>query len=123
MSSSQLIIIVLSVFLILWYIGANIYNRRRGIAAYHWLRRGLQQLGTISNAEWLGSSGTGAKLAVSKADKPFRQVEAAYFLETREILPWWVVARLRGKRDEIVLSASLRTGSPHIGPHPCTNRY
>src|SRR3990170_7569395 len=112
MDLGQQIAIYLWVFLLLWYIAAAAYNRRRGVRAYRWLRPGLAKLGPISDARWIGSSGSGARLVVGKADRPFRQVEAAYLLETRELLPLWLINRLRGRRDALILRADLRS-SPH----------
>jgi len=109
MDLGQWIVIILSFFLAAWYLGANIFNRRKGITTYYWLRRGLEKLGKITEAEWLGSSGSGAKLVVGKAAKPFGKIEAIYMLETREILPFWIVNHLRGKRDEIIVKATLRS--------------
>src|SRR3970282_2777631 len=48
-------------------------------------------------------------LVVGKADRPFRQVEAAYLPETRELLPLWLRNRLRGGRDALILRADLRS--------------
>ncbi|OGO71757.1 MAG: hypothetical protein A2Z37_00245 [Chloroflexi bacterium RBG_19FT_COMBO_62_14] len=109
MDLGQQIAIYLGVFLLLWYIAAAAYNRRRGVRAYRWLRPGLAKLGPISDARWIGSSGSGARLVVGKADRPFRQVEAAYLLETRELLPLWLINRLRGRRDALILRADLRS--------------
>lgn len=108
MNLGQQIVIIISVFLVLWYLVFATINRRRGIAMYYWLREGLQKLGEIDEASWIGSSGSGARLVVSKAQKPFQRIEMIYLLESREILPLWVFNRLRGKRDEIILKATLR---------------
>lgn len=109
MDLDQLLIIILSVFMVLWFFAANIFNRRRGIATYHWLRSGLEQLGKITQAQWIGSSGTGAGILVENATKPLRRVEAIYLLERREFLPLWVVYHLQGKRDEITLNVTMQS--------------
>lgn len=108
MNLGQQIVIIISVFLVVWYVIFATINRRRGIGMYYWLREGLQTLGDIAEARWIGSSGSGARLVVDKADKPFQRIEMIYLLESREILPLWIFNRLRGKRDEIILKASLR---------------
>jgi hypothetical protein len=113
MELSQLLIILFSLLLVLWYIGANMFNRRRGIATFNWLKRGLQAYGKIKEAQWLGTSGTGAKLSVEKANQPFRKIEAGYLLETREILPWWLFMHITGRRDELALTAWLRSAPKH----------
>lgn len=109
MNLGEWIIVGLSAFFLVWYIALNIFNRRRGIATYQWLRRGLIDVGEITDAQWLGSSSTGGRFVIARAKKPFRRLEAMYLLETREILPYWVISHLRGRRDEIIIKASLRT--------------
>ncbi len=108
MSLGEWIIIGLSAFLLLWYIGLNLFNRRRGIATYQWLRRGLGVVGEITDVQWLGSSSTGGRFVIAQAKKPFRRFEAMYLLETRELLPYWIISHLQGRRDEIIIKASLR---------------
>jgi hypothetical protein len=109
MNLGEWIIIGLSAFFLVWYIALNIFNRRRGLATYQWLRRGLADVGEITDAQWLGSSSTGGRFVVARAKKPFLRLEAMYLLETREILPYWIISHLRGRRDEIIIRASLRT--------------
>jgi hypothetical protein len=104
----QWIVIALSGFLFIWYILANSGNRTRGIATYRWLRRGMESLGKISSAEWVGASNVGVRLVTAKPAKPFRRVEAHYMLEPREFLPYWLFSYLRGKRDEVVIKIALR---------------
>jgi hypothetical protein len=104
----QWIVIVLSGFLFIWFILAGSANRKRGIATYRWLRQGLETLGKISNAEFIGASNMGARFVVAKPAWPFRRVEAHYLLEPREFLPYWLFSYLRGKRDEVVIKVALR---------------
>jgi hypothetical protein len=108
MNIGQWIVIALCAILLVWYLAASQFNRRRGLATYRWLRRGLEQVGDRIEAQWLGSSSTGAKLVIPKAEKPYRRVEVMYLLETREILPYWLLSHLRGRRDELVINATLR---------------
>jgi hypothetical protein len=111
MDLGQQIVILLSIILVVWYVLFSFLNRRRGIATYHWLREGLGELGEISEAEWIGSSGSGARLVVSNAKNPFRRIEVVYLLQTREVPPLWIFNILRGKRDTLILKASLK-GTP-----------
>ncbi len=109
MDLGQQIIIAVSVFLAGWYGVFFLLNRRRGIATYYRLREVLQEkIGEVTDASWIGSSASGARLMVGEAEYPFRQVEVLFLLESREILPLWIFNRLRGKRDELILKASLR---------------
>lgn len=104
----QWIVIGLSFFLFVWYILIGALNRKQGIAIFRWLRNGLSELGYVSSAEWIGASNMGARLTVKKANTPFRRVEAHYLLEPREFLPYWLINRLRGKRDEVSVRLTLR---------------
>jgi len=103
----QWIAISLSALFGAWYAVGAIINRRRGVAIYRWLRAGLEQVGKISEAKWIGSSGSGARLVVDKGKKPFRRVEVVFLLESREIMPIWLFNRLRKKQDEMILKATL----------------
>ncbi len=108
MDLGQWIVIGLSALMGLWFGVGTFYNRRRGIATYRWLQSGLQTLGKISEASWIGSSASGARLVVGNADSPFRRIEVIFLLESREILPLWLFNRLRNKQDEMILKATLR---------------
>lgn len=109
MDLGQQIAVYLGIFLIIWYVGASFYNRRLGVSTYRWLQPGLASLGKITEAKWIGSSGSGARLGVSSASRPFRRVEVAFLLETRELLPLWLINRLRGKRDSLFVRSQLRS--------------
>jgi len=108
MNTGQWVVIGLSGFLFAWYLFWNIFNRRRGIATYYWLRRFMERTGEILEAGWLGSSSSGARITVKHGKKPFRQVEATALIENRDILPLWVLHALQGRREECVLRASLQ---------------
>ena len=108
MDTGQSIAIGLSIFLGVWYVVGAIINRRRGVATYHWLRAGLEQTGKISEAKWIGSAGSGARLVVGNPGKPFRRIEVVFLLESREIMPLWLFNRIRNKQDEMILKANLR---------------
>ncbi len=109
MSLGQLLAIGLSVLLGVNYLIGMIVNRRKGVALFRWLRQGAQQvLGPVSEARWIGSAASGARLTVAQARAPFRRVEMIYLLATRELLPLLWLQRLRGRRDELILQALLR---------------
>lgn len=112
MDLGQTIVIYLGIFLIFWYGVASIYNRRLGIRTYRWLQPGVATLGKITQAKWIGSSGSGARIGVAQAKSPFRQAEVAFLLETRELLPLWLLNRARGRRDSLIVRAQLRS-VPH----------
>ncbi len=79
------------------------------MATYYWVRDGLAVLGEKHTGKWLGSASSGAHLIVDKANHPFRRVEIIFLLESRELLPLWLVDLLRDKRDQIIFKAKLRS--------------
>jgi hypothetical protein len=102
------IVVGLGILLALWYLGASIFNRRRGVAVFRWLREPLDRFGGEVGSRWIGSSGSGAEIKVVKADAPFKQIEAIYLLASRELLPLWLFDMSRGKRDRLILKFALR---------------
>jgi len=113
MDPAVVAVIGLCVFLALWYGGGHLYNRRRGQRLFRWLMAGLDVLGGEREAGWLGSPATGARINLTRATPPFRRLEITLLLENREMLPLWLLSRLRGKRDGLIIKATLR--SPRRG--------
>lgn len=110
MDAGQQIVIGISIVLATWFVLASQYNRRRGVNTYRWLQAGLAPLGKITEARWIGTSGSGARLVIANAERPFRRVEIAFLLESRELLPLWLINHyLRQRRDLMILKADLRT--------------
>ena len=113
MDPAVVAVIGLCVFLALWYGGGHLYNRRRGQRLFRWLEAGLDVLGGDREAGWLGSPAAGARINVTRGTPPFRRLEITLLLENREILPLWLLSHLRGKRDGLIIKATLR--SPRRG--------
>jgi hypothetical protein len=113
MDPAVVAVIGLCVLLVLWYGGAHLFNRRRGQRLFRWLEAGLDVLGSEREAGWLGSAASGARINVIHASPPFRRMEITLLLENREIPPAWLVGRLRGQRDWLIIKATLR--SPRRG--------
>ena len=113
MDPAVVAVIGLCVLLVLWYGGAHLFNRRRGQRLFRWLEAGLDVLGSEREAGWLGSAASGARINVVHASPPFRRMEITLLLENREIPPAWLVGRLRGQRDWLIIKATLR--SPRRG--------
>jgi len=109
----QRILLVLALVMLLWYVIGTWYNRRRGIRTLNWLREGLGSLGGQMQASWIGSAASGARLVINNAAPPFRQLETTFLLESRELLPLWLVHFLRRRRDELIIKADLH--SPRKG--------
>lgn len=112
-------IIGLCVFLALWYGGGYLYNRRRGQRLFRWLETGLEVLGGEREGGWIGSPASGARVNVIHAAAPFRRLEITLLLENREIPLLWLLDYLRGRRDRLIIRATLRSprrGEIEIGP-------
>jgi hypothetical protein len=107
------VVIGVCAFLALWYGGGYLYNRRRGQRLFRWLEAGLNVLGGEVESGWIGSPAAGARVNVLHADPPFRRLELTLLLQNREILPLWLLDYLRGRRDRLIIRATLR--SPRRG--------
>ena len=103
-------LVVLSILIAVWYLAGTIINRKRGVATYYWLREGLREVvGEPGEGKWLNPMGTKAHLTVAKARAPFRQMNVVFSLVARDILPLWLFNLARGKGDEMIITASLRS--------------
>lgn len=109
MNTGTIVVIALSVFLILWYIGGHLYNRQRGRYLFRWLEGGLKVLGEEYQWGWLGSPASGARVLIFQAHPPFRRMEMTLLLENREIPILWLADRLQKKRDALIIKATLRS--------------
>ncbi len=119
MNTGTIIVIALSVFLLLWYIGGHLYNRRRGQYLVHWLAEGLDALGEERQWGWIGSPASGARILIHQAHPPFQRMEITILLENREIPILWLADRLQKKRDWVIIKATCRSpgdGEVQVGP-------
>ncbi len=105
-------IIGLCVFLVLWYGAGYLYNRRRGQRIYQWLRAGLDVWGRKWQTTWLGSSSSGVRLSTTEAVPPFQTADILLLLESREIVFFWLLDLLRGRRDWLILKAAFDKARP-----------
>ena len=113
MDPKVIVVIGLCILLMLWYGAGYLYNRRRGQRLFHWLETGLDVLGGKRESGWIGSPASGARVKVVHAAPPFRRMEITLLLENREMPLLWLFDRLRGKRDRLIIRATLR--SPERG--------
>jgi hypothetical protein len=104
----EYIVVGLGILLALWYLGASIFNRRRGVAVFRWLRADPDSLSGESSGRWIGSSGSGAELHVRKMPPPLKELQLIYLLASRELLPLFLVDLVRGKRDRLIVKATYR---------------
>ncbi|MCS7179525.1 MAG: hypothetical protein RML46_06350 [Anaerolineae bacterium] len=115
MDAATTAVIVLSVFLLLWYIIGHLYNRRHGLRLFQWLEQGLATGGNEYQWRWLGSPASGARILVYQACPPFRRIDITLLLENREIPLLWLAERLQKKRDAVIIQATLHSpGSDEI---------
>ncbi|HEX9439835.1 MAG TPA: hypothetical protein VF909_09145 [Roseiflexaceae bacterium] len=108
MDIGQLAIVVVCAVLGIWYVGASVYNRRRGMELTRWLQAGLRSLGGKAEYKWIGSSGSGLRASATGLAKPFKRLDAVLLLETRELLPLWLFQRASGRRDQLILKCALQ---------------
>jgi hypothetical protein len=108
-SGTERILWFVLIVIVLSYLAGAWLNRRRAKAVGMWLQGGLSGLGGKPLWKVTRSLSTGAEVNVTDAARPFQQVNAAYFMLTREIMPLWGVELLRGKRDLLSVRADLRS--------------
>jgi hypothetical protein len=99
---------IVLILLVLSYLAGAWLSRRRSKAIGHWLQAGLGSLGGKPAWRVTRSISTGAEVMLADTARPFRQVQANYYLMTREIAPLWGIELLRGKRDLLAIRADLR---------------
>lgn len=108
MDPGAVAVTALSLLLGLWYGAGYLYNRRRGELLFHWLQRGVEALGGEIEAGWLGSPAAGVRLNVRQAQPPFQRLELTLLLESREVMPLWLLNRLRDRQDALIIKGTLR---------------
>jgi hypothetical protein len=107
MNPAQAILIVLVAVVMGWFALGVVWNIRRGNAVLKWMQTGLPRLGEKTTLRWLGSSAV--ELSIAKARPPFRRVDLLLVLEPRDV-PWfWLLTRLRGRRDMLIVRGQLTT--------------
>ncbi len=101
----SLAIAVLLVFM-LWFVAGTQGNIRRGNRLLRWLQEGLPLLGNRTTLRWLGSSAV--ELTIADPRHPFREAQVLVVLEPRDVGLLWAYGHARGRRDFIIVRASLR---------------
>ena len=99
-----ILIFVLGAFLL-----GTWFNRRRGKSLGFWIDAGLKGLGGETTWTFIRTMSSGAVGTARNTRQPFRAVEAAYYLLTREIPPLYGIELACGKRDLFSIRADLRT--------------
>jgi hypothetical protein len=99
---------ILLVLLVGGYLLGRWLNRRRSQSIGEWLQAGIKVIGSETNWKFPRGVSSGAEVKISRGIVPFRQIEIAYFLLTREFPFLWGIELLRGKRDMLAIRADLR---------------
>ncbi len=95
----------LILFVMLWFALGTQRNIRKGNELLRWLQGGLPILGRRTTMRWLGSSAI--ELGIVEPAAPFREAMVVIVLEPRDVSLLWAYARWRGRRDFVIVRASL----------------
>ena len=106
MSSELAIFVAVVVVIVGWFALGTHINIRKGHQYLEWLQEGLPLIGEKTTLRWLGSSVV--HLQIEKAHEPFRRAEVLIVLEPRDVPPLWLLSRLRGRRDLLIVRSELR---------------
>ncbi len=104
-------VIVLTMLLAAGFVYGAIRNRRLLELYLHALRPIILRHARKASARRLGTSGY--RVIATDVRPPFRQIDALIYVQPREILPYWLFNRLRGRGDRVYLQVSLRR-SPRL---------
>jgi hypothetical protein len=107
MSAGLSVFVVVVIIVVGWFALGTHANVRKGHRFLDWLQSGLPLLGEKTTLQWLGSSVV--HLKIEKAQSPFRRAEVLIVLEPRDVPHLWLLSRLRGRRDLLVVRTELRT--------------
>jgi hypothetical protein len=100
------LIAVAAVVIVAWFAAGTIWNIHKGRTLMQWMHGGLPMLGERTSVRWLGSSAI--EMVIREGKAPFASVTLVSFLEPRDT-PWmWALARLRGRRDTLIIRGVLR---------------
>jgi len=106
MSPQLAIFVVVVIAIVGWFALGTHVNVRKGHRFLEWLQGGLPIIGEKTTMRWLGSSVV--HLQIEKAHEPFRRAEVLIVLEPRDVPPLWLLSRLRGRRDLLIVRTELR---------------
>ena len=106
-----LVVVMVAVFLAWFFIG-SIVNRRRIAEAARWINRGLEVLRepppnpSKASIKWISTNAFNILLEGPRP--PFRGVVATVLLQSRDMITVWLMDRLTGRRDLLLLRCELR---------------
>jgi hypothetical protein len=96
----------LGAILVAWYWAGNELMRRRAHRLALWSKRVIDPLGGRQTIRWLG--GQAFRLEVEGTRAPFRSLAVTGLVESWDVPVVWAWNRLHGRRDMVLLQASLR---------------
>ncbi len=111
MSPETAIFVAVVIAIVGWFALGTHINVRKGHRFLEWLLGGLPLVGEKTTLRWLGSSVV--HLQIEKAREPFRRVEVLIVLEPRDVPPLWLLSRLRGRHDLLIVRTELRSIPSH----------
>ncbi|HSB79749.1 MAG TPA: hypothetical protein VLM91_13285 [Candidatus Methylomirabilis sp.] len=103
--------IALAAFLLLWYVVGGFLNRRRAGRIVRQVRDSIESLGGNATIRWIGRNAF--RIEVDKLTAPFEKLSISGLLEPRETFFLWLVWRLGGRQDWLMIRATLNGA---VGP-------
>jgi hypothetical protein len=97
----------LGVLLVGWYLAGNEVMRRRAHRLALWSKHVIDPLGGKQSIRWLG--GQAFRLEVEGPRAPFRSLMVTGLIEPWDVPMVWAWNRLHGRRDMVLLQATLRS--------------
>lgn len=97
--------IALAALLLLWYVVGGFINRRRAGMIVRQVRDSIQSLGGTATIRWIGRNAF--RIEVEKLTAPFEKLSISGLLEPRETFFLWLVWRLGGRQDWLMIRATL----------------
>ncbi len=103
--------VALAALLLGWYVVGGLLNRRRYILLARQVRDSILAFGGTASIRQIGRNAF--RIEVEKLAAPFEKLSVSALLEPRETLFLWLAGRLGGRRDWLLIRATL--GGP-VGP-------
>jgi hypothetical protein len=97
--------IALAAFLLGWYVIGLYINRRRAGQLVRQIRDSIQQFGGAATIRWIGRSAF--RIETDKLHAPLAALGVSLLLEPRETFLLWLVGRWSGRRDWLMIGATL----------------
>ena len=113
MGVGEWIVVGISIVIGAWFLIGSYLNNRRSQAVLVWLVDGASELGKISAARFLASTGAGIRAMIKLENGPVAQIEVIMGLIRRENLPLWLFQLVTKKSDLLTLNFTLQKKPQH----------